>query len=47
MVTDRRRFITALLAGAALAIPGLGRAQSQPPSGNAGTRLILSVPGMT
>jgi len=47
MAIDRRRFLGALLAGAALALPGVSRAQDQAPPGNAGTKLTLNVPGMT
>lgn len=47
MVFDRRRFIGTLLAGAALVLPSLGRAEDQPANGDAGTKLTLSVPGMT
>ena len=48
MALDRRRFLRALLAGAALALPGVSRAQDQPTPGRASvTKLTLSVPGMT
>jgi len=48
MALDRRRFLGALLVGAALALPGVSRGQDQPaPGGASVTKLTLSVPGMT